>query len=81
MFETSVTWKIIADLGIRQHVIANGDLIYDYYDNYSEYQTESKEVLLSYEKGTLLLPLDNDFLKLTNVWYALNLDFNLISII
>lgn len=35
----------------------------------------------SYGKKTLLLPFDNGFLKLSNVWYAPDLDFNLISII
>ena len=81
MFETGVTRKIIADSGTTQHLIANRDLIRDYYDDYSEYQTGSGEVLPSYGKGTLLLPLDNGFLKLSNVWYAPDLGFNLISTI
>ena len=81
MFETGVTRKIIADSGTTQHLIANRDLIRDYYDDYSEYQTGSGEVLPSYGKGTLLLPLDNGFLRLTNVWYAPDLGFNLISTI
>ena len=81
MFETGVTRKIIADSGTTQHLIANRELICDYYDDYSEYQTGSGDVLPSYGKGTLLLPLDNGFLKLTNVWYAPDLGFNLISTI
>ena len=81
IFETGVTRKIIADSGTIHHLIANRKLIRDYYDNYSEYQTESEEFLPSYGKGTLLLPLDNSFLKLTNVWYTPDLGFNLISTI
>ena len=45
MFETGLTRKIIADSGTTQHLIANCELIRDYYDNYSEYQTGSGEVL------------------------------------
>ena len=81
MFETGVTRKIIADLSSTQHLIAKRNLISDYYDNYSKYQTGSEEVLPSYEKNTLLLPLNNGFLRLTNVWYTWNLGFNLISTI
>ena len=81
MFETGVTRKIIADFDIIQHLITNCKLIRDYYNDYSEYQTGSREVLPLYGKGTLLLPLDNGFLKLTNVWYAPDLSFNLISTI
>ena len=81
MFETSITRKIIASLGITQHFIANHDLISDYYDNYFEYYTRSGDFLPSYEKITLMLTLDNGFLRLTNIWYAPNLGFNLISTI
>ncbi len=45
MFGTSFIRKIIADSDTTQHLIANGKLISDYYDDYSEYQTGSKEVL------------------------------------
>lgn len=68
-------------MGITQHLIANRKLIHDYYDNYLEYQTGSGEVLLSYGKDTLFMPLDNGFLKLNNVWYAPDLGFNLVSTI
>ncbi len=81
MFETGFTRKIIADSGTIQHLIANCELIRDYYDNHSEYQTGSVEVLSSYRKGTLILPLANSFLKLANVWYAQDLSFNLIRTI
>lgn len=81
MFETDITEKIIADSGIIQHLIANCDFICDNYDDYSDFQTGSGEVLLSYEKDNLLLPLNNSFLNLTNVWYASDRDFNLMSII
>ena len=37
IFETSVTQKIITDLGTTPHLIANCELIHDYYDDYSEY--------------------------------------------
>lgn len=67
IFETGITQKIIVDLGTIQHLIANRNLIRDYYDNYLEYQTGSREVLPCYETATLLLPLENSFLKLTNV--------------
>ena len=67
IFETGVTRKIIADLGITQHLIANCELIRDYYDDYPKYQTKSGKVLSSYRKSTLLIPLDNSFLKLSNV--------------
>ncbi len=67
IFETGLTRKIIADLSTTQHLIANRKLIRDYYDDYLKYQTGSGEVLPSNEKGTLLLPLDNGFLKLANV--------------
>ena len=81
MFETGITQKIIVDSGTTQHLIANSDLIRNYYVDYSEYQIGSGEILPSYGKGTLLLSLDNGFLKLTNVWYAPDLSFNLISTI
>ena len=81
MFKTGVTQKIIADLGTTKHLIGNCKLIHNYYDNYSEYQIGSRKVLPSYAKSTLLLPLDNGFLQLTNVWYAPNLGFKLISTI
>ncbi len=48
MFETGLTRKIIADSGTTQHLIANCELIRDYYNDYSEYQTRSEEVLPSY---------------------------------
>ena len=81
IFETDITQKIIANSGTMQQLIANWNLIRDYYNNYLEYQIESGEVLPSYRKSTLLLLLDNGFLKLTNVWYTPNLGFNFISII
>lgn len=81
MFEIGITQKIIADSGTTHYLIANRELMRDYYDDYSEYQTRSREVLSSYGKSTLLLPLDNRFLKFTNVWYAPDVGFNLISII
>ena len=37
--------------------------------------------MLFYEKSTLLLPLDDGFLKLANVWYTLDLGFIFISTI
>ena len=80
-FETGLISKIIADSGITQYLIANRKLIREYYDDYSEYQTGSEEVLPSYGKGTLFLPLHNGFLKLANVWYAPDLGFTLISTI
>ena len=67
IFENNVTQKIIADLGIIQHFIANHNLIRNYYDNYLKYQVELIEVLPFYRKDTLLLSLNNSFLKLTNV--------------
>lgn len=81
MFETRVTWKIIADIDNTQHLIANCKLICDHYDDYWKYQTGSGEILPLYRKYSLLLPLDNNFLKLTIVWYAPKLDFNLINTI
>lgn len=67
IFETSISQKIIADSTFGQHIIANSNLICDYCDNYSGYQTSSEESLSFYKKGVLLLPVDNDFLKLKNV--------------
>ncbi len=81
MFETGLTRKIIADSSTTQHLIANRKLIRDYYNNYSEYQTGSREVLPSYGKDPLLLPLDNGFFKSANVLYSSDLGFNLISTI
>lgn len=81
MTEISHPQNIIADSGTTQHLIANRSLIQDYYDDYSEYQTGSGEVLPSYGKGTLCLPLDNGILRLLDVWYAPDLGFNLVSTI
>lgn len=81
MFKTGVTQKFIADLSITQHVIANYKLIYSYYNNYSKYQTGLREVLPSYGKDSLLMPLNDGFLKLNNIWYTSDLGFNLISTI
>ena len=67
IFETGITQKVIADLSTIQHFITNHDLIHNYYDNYLKYQTRSKEILPFYKKNTLLLPLNNSFLKLTNI--------------
>ncbi len=64
MFETGLIRKIIVDSDTTQYFIANRELIRDYYDDYSEYQTRSGEILPSYRKDTLLLPFDNDFFKL-----------------
>lgn len=41
--------------------------MYDYYDNYSKYQTRLKEILKLYRKSVFLLLVNNSFLKLTNV--------------
>ena len=81
IFDTGIIQKIIGDSGTTQYHIANCELIHDYYDNYFEYQTRSGKVLPFYGKGILLMPLDNSFLKVSNVWYTPNLGFNLISII
>lgn len=81
MSGTSTPFQIIADLGITEHLIANWDLIQDYYEDYSEYQTRSGEVLPSYDKGTLLLPLDHGTFKLLDIWYTPDLGFNLVSTI
>ncbi len=81
MLETGITGKIIADLGTAKHLIANCQLIRDYYDDYSEYQTGSREAFPSYRKGTSFLPFDHGFLKLANVWYIPDLGFNLIRTI
>ncbi len=81
MFETGFIREIFADSGTTPHLIPNRELICDYYDDYSEYQTGLREVLPSYGKGTLFLPLDNGFLKLANIWYFPDLDFELISTI
>ncbi len=81
MFETGLTRKFIADSSTIRHLIDNHELIRNYYDDYSEYQTGSGEVLPSYGKGTLLLPLDNGFWKFANVWYFPDFGFNLISTI
>ena len=81
MTPASFIQRIIADSDTTQHLIANRDLICNYYDDYSEYQTGSGEVLPSYGKGTLHLPLDNGSLTLFDVWYAPDLGFNLVSTI
>ena len=78
---TAEIQKVIADSGTTQHLIANKDLIQNYYDDFSEYQTGSGEVLTSYGKGTLHLPLDNGSLTLLDVWYAPDLGYNLVSTI
>lgn len=67
MFETSVTIKSITNLYITQHFIINCKLIYNYYNNYLEYQTRSKEVLPYYSRDTFLFTIDNSFLKIFNV--------------
>lgn len=82
IFEIGLIQRVIADSGIIKHFIPNCKLICNYYDNYLEYQTGSRNVLRSYEKITVFLPLDNRFLNLANVWwYAPDLAFNLISTI
>lgn len=81
MFETGASQKIILDSGTIQHLITYCEYIQDNYDDFSEYLTGLRKVLPSYEKSTLLLPLDNDFFSLTNVWYTQDLGFNLISTI
>lgn len=40
MFETGVTRKIMIDLGTIPHLIANHELIFDYYNYYSKYLTK-----------------------------------------
>lgn len=67
IFETGVTQKIIADSSTKQHLITNYNLICNYYNDYLNYQTGPGEVLSSYGKGPLLLPLDNGFLRLFNI--------------
>lgn len=67
MFETRVTQKIIIDLDITYHLIAKCNFIYNYYDNYSKYQTGLGKVLLFYRESTILLIFDNGFLKITNI--------------
>ena len=81
MFETGVTRKIIADLGTIQHFIANRDLIRNYYNDWLEYQTRSREVLPSYRKDTLPLLLHNGYLNEFHICYAPDLGFNFISTI
>lgn len=81
MSGTNTPSQIIADSGTIEHLIANRDLIQDYYEDYSEYQTGSGEVLPSYGKGILSLPLDHGTFKLLDVWYAPDLGFNLVSTI
>lgn len=81
IFETGIIQKIIADSDMTQHFIANCDLICYYYDNYLEYQTRSGEILPSCGKSNLLWSLDNNFLKLINIWYTSDLGFNLINTI
>lgn len=56
IFETGITQKVIADLSTIQHFITNHNFIYDYYDNYLEYQTRSREVLLFMEKYSFITP-------------------------
>lgn len=67
MSGTNTLTSIIADSGTTRHLIANKAFIQDYYDDYSEYQTGSGEVLPSYGKGVLSLPLHNGTLKLLDV--------------
>ena len=69
------------DFGTTLNFIASCQPIHDYYGNYLEYQTGSREALPKYEKNILLLPLNNEFLKLFNVWFLSDLDFNFISTI
>lgn len=81
MFEIGITQKIIINLGTIQHLFINHNLICNYYNNYLKYQTGSKKVLLFYENNTFFLSFNNGFLKLTYVWYALDLGFYFINII
>ncbi len=48
IFETGFTRKNIVDSGTKQHIIVNCNCICEYYEDYSEYQTGSGEVLPSY---------------------------------
>lgn len=73
--------KVVVDSGTTQHLIANRDLIQNYYDDYSEYHTGSGEVLPSYDQGTVDLPLDNGSLTLLDVWYAPDIRYNFINTI
>ena len=67
MFKTGVIHKIMVDLGITQHLIANCNLIFNYYNDYWKYQKQLGEVYSFYGKNILLLPFDNSFLELSNI--------------
>ena len=71
--------KFILDLGTTVHLIANKDLIHDYYKDFEQYQTGSGKCLLSYGKGKLFIPLDSVNLAINDVLYTPDLGYNLIS--
>ena len=71
--------KFILDSGTTAHLIANKDLIHNYYKDFEQYQTGSGKCLPSYGKGKLFIPLDSANLAVNNVLYAPDLGYNLIS--
>ena len=71
--------KFILDSGTTAHLIANKDLIHNYYEDFEQYQTGSGKCLLSYEKGKLFIPLDGANLAVNDVLYTPDLGYNLIS--
>ena len=71
--------KFILDSGTTAHLIANKDLIHNYYEDFEQYQTGSGECLPSYGKGKLFIPLDGTNLAVNDVLYAPDLGYNLIS--
>ena len=81
IFRTGVIQKMITDSGSTQYLIVDRKLIRNYYNDYLEYQIELGEFLHSYGKNILLLPLDNGFYMLFNIWYASDLGFKFISTI
>ena len=64
---------------ISAHLIANRDLIQDYYEDFEQYRTGSGETLPPFGKGTLPMSLDHGTLTLLDVLYAPDLGYNLIS--
>ena len=69
----------ILDSGSTAHLIANKDLMHDYYEDFEQYQTGSGERLPSYGKGKLFIPLDGANLAVNDVLYAPDLGYNLIN--
>ena len=73
--------KLVLDSNTTAHLITNKNLILSYYKNFEHYQMSSGELLSSYSKGTLLIALNEGNLTFLNVYYALDLSYNLISTI